>query len=119
MSVRIWGSLHIGIICAETPATEFLFHASENAFAIKQKHGAESQIGHSFSMAFALKATNGHGFARFHAATAVPPPENDGARDVRFGSLADMCDAKPNVRLTPIADIAPSASTRRSTYISD
>jgi hypothetical protein len=52
-----------------------------------------------------LRATNGHGFARFHAATAVPPPENDGARDVRFGSLADMCDAKPNVRFTPIADI--------------
>ena len=49
----------------------------------------------------ALRATNGHGFARFHAATAVPPPENDGARDVRFGSLADIATNPRDVRLTP------------------
>ena len=36
-------------------------------------------------------------------ASALKPPY---ASDVRFGSLAHMCDAKPDVRFVLIADIA-------------
>src|SRR4029450_5738592 len=44
MSVRIWRLLYTCELFGQTQATEFLFHASESAFALQKKYGAKSQI---------------------------------------------------------------------------
>jgi hypothetical protein len=67
--------------------SRILFHASENAFAIKEKHGAESQIGRS------------------KRGTGEIPVRRQ--LHVRFGSLADISARNRDVRFTPESGHSP------------
>ena len=71
--------LYCELSVAKTQATEFLFHASESAFALKQEIWCWSRIGRS-------KRGTGDSRREWH---------------VRFGSKADICSAKSACPLYP------------------